>query len=99
MILVTGHVMIADGALARLKPAMGAQLAATRVEDGCIEYSYAVDVQDARKILVSEQWRDWLALDAHFKQPHMVPWRVALKEAGLTERKLRAFEVGDGKEV
>ncbi|MFZ1992090.1 MAG: putative quinol monooxygenase [Alphaproteobacteria bacterium] len=99
MILVTGHVMVAEGALTRLKPAMEAQLAATRAEEGCIEYTYAVDVQDSRKILVHEKWRDWAALDAHFKKPHMLPWRAALKGAGLSERELRAFEVGDGKEV
>ena len=40
-----------------------------------------------------EIWRDQAAIEAHFKAPHMAPWRAAGAELGVFERKLSLYEV------
>ena len=99
MILIVGHVRVREGAVEDLRTAMEAQIAASRAEPGCIDYSYAVDVLEPTRILVNEKWTDWTALEEHFKKPHMGPWREALGQAGISERALRAWEVGEGREI
>jgi quinol monooxygenase YgiN len=78
--------------LAALKPHMFTMLAASRAEDGCVTYSYAEDVAEPGLIRVFEVWRDQPAIEAHFKAPHMVPWRAACAEQGVTDRELVAYE-------
>ena len=100
MIIVSGHVVLEDAAaVEKLRPAMEAQLTASRAEDGCIDYTYAVDVLDPKIIRVLEYWESWDALKVHFTQPHMAPWRDALKEAGIVSRNLQAAETALVREV
>lgn len=96
MILVAGTVRVQDGGLDRVAAAMETVLAATRQEDGCINYSYARDVLEPDLLHVSELWRDADALRAHGKAPHMATWRAAMAEAGVVERDLKMYEVGEG---
>ena len=92
-IIIAGTVRVPPENLVQFKPHMDAMLAASRAEDGCLTYSYAVDVQDPGLIRVFEAWRDQAAIDAHFKAPHMATWRAANAELGVFERKLALYEV------
>ena len=92
-VLIAGTVRVPPENLARFKPHMDAMLAASRAEDGCVTYSYAVDVQDPGLIRVFEAWRDRPALDAHFRTPHMAEWRAAWPAFGVSERRLSLYEV------
>ena len=92
-VLVAGTVRLPPGNLVRFRPHMDAMLAASRAEDGCVTYSYAVDVQDPGLIRVFEAWRDEAALQAHFETPHMAAWRAAWPEFGVSDRRLVAYEV------
>jgi quinol monooxygenase YgiN len=92
-LLIAGTVRVPPQKLARFRPHMEAMLAASRGEDGCLEYSYAVDVQDPGLIRVFEAWRDQAALEAHFRTPHMAEWRAAWPEFGVSDRRLFAYEV------
>ena len=69
-------------------------LAASRHEDGCIEYSYAVDVLDPGLVRIFEAWRDRAALDRHFQAPHLASWRQSWPAIGISDRKLSLYEVG-----
>lgn len=60
-----------------------------RAEDGCIEYSGAVDYPSgvgAQKVVrenlvtVVEKWRDTAALEAHGSAPHMEAYRGRVKD-------------------
>jgi len=93
MIIIAGTVRVPPRNLEALRPHQDAMLAASRAEDGCITYSYAVDVQDHGLIRVFEVWRDQAAVDAHFKAPHMTAWRAANAELGVFERRLSLYEV------
>lgn len=100
MIIVEGFVRLADaGDFARIRAAAEAQVNASRAESGCIEYTYAIDVQDPCLMRVLERWQSWDALDAHFQQPHMIPWRATLANTNIAERSLRAHEVTETREV
>lgn len=94
MIIVEGHVRMADaGDFEKVRAAATAQIAASKGEGGCIDYTYAIDVLDPQIMRVLERWDSWEALEAHFKQPHMDTWRAALAGITFLERDLRAHEV------
>ncbi len=93
MIIVEGYVRMANaGDFEAVRGAAAAQIAASRAEVGCIDYTYAIDVLDPQIMRVLECWKSWEALEAHFKQPHMDTWRAALKDVKILERVIRAHE-------
>lgn len=92
-LVVAGTVRVPPENLERFKPHMQAMLTASRAEDGCLEYSYAVDVADAGLIRVFETWRDQAALDAHVQTPHMATWRGHWPEFGVSDRRLTLYEI------
>ena len=92
MIIVTGQVRFADGEIERLKEAFAANIAATRAEEGCEAYAYAVDVGDPNLLHVAEQWRDQAAVDAHMGAPHMGTLMAALGSARIEGMKIDAYE-------
>ena len=65
MIIVTGEVRFGDGEIERLRGALAANVEASRGEDGCELYAYAVDLIDPNLLRITEAWRDQAALDAH----------------------------------
>lgn len=92
-ILIAGTVRVPPENLDAFRPHMEAMLTASRAEDGCLTYSYAVDVQDPGLIRVFEAWRDQAAIDAHLKAPHMATWRAAWPPLGVSDRRLSLYEV------
>ena len=93
MIVIAGTVRVPPEKFAAFRPHMDAMLAASRAEDGCLTYSYAVDVQDPGLIRVFEAWRDQAAVEAHFQAAHMATWRAAWAEFGVSDRRLSLYEV------
>ena len=83
MIIVTGEARFGEGEIARLREAFADNIAATRAEEGCLHYSYAVDIADPNLLHISEQWRDEAAVDAHMTAPHMGPFMAALGSAKI----------------
>jgi quinol monooxygenase YgiN len=92
-ILIAGTVRVPPQNLEAFRPHMEAMLAASRAEDGCLEYSYAVDVAEPGLIRILEVWRDQAAIDAHFQTPHMAAWRAAWPSFGVSDRRLFAYDV------
>jgi quinol monooxygenase YgiN len=91
-IIIAGTVRVPPENLDALRPHQLRMLAASRAEDGCVTYSYGVDVAEPGLIRVFEVWRDQAAVDAHFQAPHMAVWRAACAEHGVSDRKLFAYE-------
>ena len=92
-VIVAGTVRVPPENIERLRLHMHAMLAASRAEDGCETYSYGFDAKDEGLVRVFEIWRDQAAIEAHFKAPHMAPWRAAGAELGVFERNLSLYEV------
>ena len=99
MLLLVGTVRIPPGAIDRVRPAMERMISASRAEDGCIRYVYAVDVLDAGLIHVSEAWTDRAALDRHFETAHMAQWRAQFGDLGITDRDLHLYETDEGQPI
>jgi quinol monooxygenase YgiN len=93
MLIVAGTMRVPPDQLAGLRPHMAAMTAATRAEDGCLDYGYAEDVAEPGLIHVFERWTGQAALDAHFAAPHLAAWRAAWPRFGVSERRLFAYEV------
>ena len=91
-ILIAGTVRVPPDHLPRFKPHMAKMLAASRAEDGCITYSYAIDVEDPGLVRIFEIWRDQAALEAHARSAHMAEWRATWPEFGVSDRRLSLYE-------
>jgi quinol monooxygenase YgiN len=99
MIVVIGSIRCPVEAMDRLRAPMAAVVEASRAEDGCIEYAYGEDMLEPGLIRIIEVWRDEAALQRHFTQPHMDPWRKVRAELGVGERRLKLYEAGEGREI
>lgn len=97
MIIVVGEVRFGSGEIERLKGDFARAIAATRVEDGCDHYAYAVDLLDPDLLHVTERWRDAAALDAHMATPHVAELARLLHEAQVETISIRAYETGEMK--
>lgn len=91
-VIIAGTVRVPPERIDLFRPHMAKMLAASRAEDGCIAYSYAVDVEDPGLVRVFEVWRDQPALEAHFQTPHMAEWRAAWPQFGVSDRQLVLYE-------
>ena len=96
MIVVIGSFRIPPNMVEIVRPVMEAMITASRAEEGCIEYSYALDVMDEGLVRVSEKWRDREALEAHFRTAHIAEWRAQTSALAISERDLVAHETDDG---
>jgi len=95
MLLIVGTVRLPPENLDRARKAMRAMIAASRAEDGCVDYGYAEDVLEPGLIHVKEFWRDRASLDRHFASAHIAEWRAAWPELGIGDRNLVVYEVGE----
>lgn len=97
MLLIVGTIRLPADRIAAARPAMTAMVAASRAEDGCLDYAYAFDLIDPGLIRVTELWRDRAALDRHFAAPHLAEWRATWAALGIGDRDLRVYEVGEAR--
>jgi quinol monooxygenase YgiN len=93
VIVIAGTVRIPPANLDRFRPRMLEMVAASRAEDGCVEYCYAQDVGDPGLVRVFEIWRDETALARHFHTEHMTAWRAAWPDFGVSDRDLSLYDV------
>lgn len=92
-LVIAGTFQVPPEKLEAFRPHMQAMLAASRAEDGCLVYSYALDLVEPGVVRVFEAWRDPAALEAHFQTPHMAAWRAAWPAFGVSDRRLIAYEI------
>jgi quinol monooxygenase YgiN len=97
LILIAGFLKYPPGGIDKLRGEMEKVVEATRREDGCINYDFAIDISDPTRLIVFERWRDQDALDAHIKSAHIAAWRAAGAAAGPAERHLTVWEVDEGR--
>ena len=95
VIVVIGHLKIPPEKLDQAKTAIGAVVAATLKEPGCLLYAFSEDALEPGTIRIAEKWESWDALKAHGTMPHLAAWRAALKEIGLRGREVIAYEAGE----
>ena len=54
--------------------------AASRADDGCLNYGYYSEVDDPLQYVAVEEWRDMDALEAHLRTPHVARLIAALPD-------------------
>ena len=70
--------------------------AVTQSEAGCLEYRFAVSLDDPEGIDVFECWADQAALDAHLASAHTVEFGEALAQFMAPDSlRLTRYEVSD----
>ena len=96
MLIVAGTVKTEPGDLAKVKDAAIAMMAATRTEDGCIEYEFSEVIGEPGTMRIFEKWESWDHLRAHFEVAHMDVWREAMKAVTVVERSISVYDqIGD----
>ena len=96
MLMVIGTAKLGEGALDAGRAALEAMVTASREEEGCIDYAYAMDLVDPAIMRITEKWVDDAALVTHFQTPHMAAFQKALGELDVTILEVRKFETDDG---
>ncbi len=99
MLIVLAEATMGEGTLDAAHDAMAKMLAASRAEEGCVSYAYAVDVLDPAKLHIIEKWVDADALAFHFQTPHMAEFQAALAQQDLKITELAKFQADDGSPV
>jgi quinol monooxygenase YgiN len=70
MLVIAGRARLNEADREETVRAAAAVASASRDESGCIEYRYALDIEDPSVLQLFEQWESAAALDAHFATPH-----------------------------
>ncbi|MEO1221711.1 MAG: putative quinol monooxygenase [Pseudomonadota bacterium] len=96
MLIVLAEATLGEGALDTAREAFTAMIETSREEEGCISYSYAVDVLDPNKLVIVEKWVDDAALAFHFSTPHMATFQQALAGLDVTITELLKYQADDG---
>ena len=91
MIVLIGHFRLPADQVEAARGPIARVVAATRLEAGCIKYSYAEDPDDAGLFHVSEVWTDKASLDAHFASDHMKQWQADRQTLGMLDREITAY--------
>ncbi len=87
---------MAPGDVAKIEAAALEMMAATRAEDGCIEYEFSEVIGQPGTMRIFEKWESWDHLRAHFAVDHMTNWREAMKVVEVLERNISVYDqIGD----
>lgn len=87
--------MLAPGSLGSVRDACVAMQNASRVEDGCIDYTFSVDLGNEDVMRISERWASLDALKAHFVMPHMAEFQKTLAAHPPVSSDVHFFEVDE----
>jgi len=93
MLIVTGEVIVEEGALEGVREALGTMETETRKEPGCLTYAFSVDVNDPTMVRIFERWESMDALRAHFGTPHMAAFGAAIGAVQPKSATVTAYEI------
>lgn len=96
MLIVLAKATVPAGALDAARDAIAAMVAASRSEEGCIDYTFTTDVLDPTSLHIVEKWRDDEALKFHFTTPHMAAFQAAIAGTGVQVTEALKFQADDG---
>jgi quinol monooxygenase YgiN len=96
-IVIAGTMRVPPAQIEALRPHMAEVMAATRAEDGCIDYAFAFDAADPGLIRLFEKWTDAAKLGPHSKSDHIARYRTACAGFDLTDRAYTIYEIASEK--
>ena len=77
MIVVNAIIESTEENIAGMKDAIAVMEEKSRAESGCIDYTFAVELNRPSVLRITEKW-DQAALQAHFGEPHMANFQAAM---------------------
>ncbi len=92
MLILSGTVKMQPQDIAAIRDATLVMIAATRAEEGCIEYEFSEVIGEPGTMRIFERWESVDALQAHFAAPHMAEWQEAMKSVTVHSRDLARYE-------
>ena len=93
MLVIAGRVRLHQAGVEETVRAGSVIAVASRAEPGCIEYRYAMDIEDSLVLQLFEHWESATALEAHFATPHFLAFSEVLLRAANGEAGFTRFEV------
>ena len=99
MIQINGTIQLAPGTIADnpdTVEAIKTMVAASRAEDGCIDYTFAQDLSDPDVLIIYERWESQEALAAHGQSAHMADFQKVMAANPPVGRNLRIYETDEG---
>ena len=81
MVKILAHFHLKDGALPQVQALAEKLVAATRQEEGCLQYELLQEAGNDKHLIMQEAWSSQEALDAHSTSAHftsIVPQLAAL---------------------
>ena len=75
-VVLNVHFEAAPGHEQELAELLGAMVAPTRAEPGCLAYELHRDPENPAKFMFYERFADQAALDAHTVSPHFERWKA-----------------------
>jgi quinol monooxygenase YgiN len=99
VIVVSGEIAIDPADREAALAATRISVPATRQEDGCLTYGFWADPDDQSRFLVFAEWESLEALHAHFGQPHMAAFLVALGALAVRSSEVHQYDVSDKRPV
>jgi quinol monooxygenase YgiN len=99
MVILAGTMRIGAGKREAALAPIVEMVKATRAEPGCVEYSFAFDVQDDHVLHIFEVFVDAAALAAHRASPHMARWRALMPDVGIGGREMSEYQVSSSRKI
>lgn len=96
MLIVLAEARVEGSALDEARDALETMITASRAEEGCVDYTYAIDILDPHRLMIVEKWVDADALAFHFATPHMAAFQKALGELDVKVVELKKYQADDG---
>ena len=78
MIVVNAIIKSDPDNIEAMRQAIATMETASRAEEGCHDYTFSVELNDASVLRITEKWESMDALGAHFAMPHMADFRAAM---------------------
>lgn len=92
MIIISGVFEVDPAAVDRAKDVLGAMAAASRLDEGCLEYGFWVDPILAHRFRAYEEWGSEPAIEAHMATSHAAAFIEALPSLGIRSSSVWRYE-------
>ncbi len=93
MLIVSGEIVVEEGAVDQVRDALRTMEDETRKEAGCLTYVFSVDINAPRVMRIFERWESMDALKVHLKTPHMATFGAAVGKIQPKSVEIKAYEI------
>ena len=95
MIVVNVTIESTEADIAELKSAMAVMEKASRLEEGCDDYTFSIELNNSNMLRITERWHSMDALAAHFKAPHMAEFQAAMSKYSRKSSQAYFYEASE----